>query len=310
MTDRVRRLALLALTAAIAVAFGAAAGAAAPLAAVAQPTTTAAFTPAATPSGWTLGAVAVELAAFTDGPALLGTAYRPFGTGTWLPYWGPFLVSVQGISTYEYVSWDDAPSEEAVRTFTLRIDSSPPVSFAPLGIPKGWSRKPVTVRLRAADALSGVARIEWRPVGAASWIPYAAPFAIAAQGVTTIEYRAVDNVGLEETPQKRTISIDATPPATKAFAATVKRGKKVKLVYRVNDVPAAAGARALATVQIFSGARNVKTFRPATVVTNVRTSLAWRCKLEPGTYSIRVLAEDAAGNTQSKAGGAKLTVKQ
>ncbi len=54
----------------------------------------------------------------------------------------------------------------------------------------------------------------------------------------------------------------------------------------------------------------VKTFSPVTVVTNVRTSLTWRCKLGPGAYSIKVLAEDAAGNTQSKAGGAKLTVKQ
>lgn len=282
----------------------------APAAAIAQPVTTASFQPAATASGWTLGPVTVTLGATTDAPPITGTWYQLAGSGAWTPYSAPFVVATQGIGTCRYYSADAAPyTAEEPRTFTLRVDSSPPVSFAPLGIPKGWSRDPVRVKLRAGDALSGVARIEYRISGAAAWTTYTRPFTISAPGVTTIEYRAIDNVGLEETPQSRIISIDDIPPTTKAFAATVKTGKKVKLTFQVSDRPAGS-LRALATVFIFKGARPVKAFNPVAVSTNKRASVVWRCKLDPGTYKIKVLAKDSAGNQQSKLRSAVLTVKE
>jgi hypothetical protein len=310
MIHGVRRLARLSLAAAIAAVCMAAVAGAAPGAALAQPTTTASLQPAATASGWTLGPVAVTLSAVTDTPPITGTWYRPLGASAWITYGWPFSIATQGISTYQFFSGDVAPyTGEAVKTFTVRVDSSPPVSFSPLGVPKGWSKSPVTIKLRAGDALSGVARIEYRIKGVEAWSPYTGAFTISAPGVTTIEYRAIDNVGLVEATQSRTVSIDTIPPVTKAYPAGVKSGKKVKLSFQVNDSPAGS-LRAIATVLVFRGTKKVKAFSPVAVNTNARSSVVWRCKLKPGTYKVKVLATDSAGNPQSRLRSAKLTVKE
>jgi photosystem II stability/assembly factor-like uncharacterized protein len=102
---------------------------------------------------------------------------------------------------------------------------------------------------------------------------------------------------------------DTTPPTTKAYAASVRKGAKVKLAYQVVD-PAPSCGQANVVIKIYKGAKAQKTIRvPGAVACNVKLTYAWKCTLAAGSYTLRVYATDLAGNAQSKVGSAKLTVK-
>jgi hypothetical protein len=90
----------------------------------------------------------------------------------------------------------------------------------------------------------GPAGSEYRPTGAASWTTYTAPFYIDAQGASTWEYRSGDLAGNVETAESLTVKIDSRRPTTKAYAAAVKKGKKVKLAYQVSDAQPGCGQAA------------------------------------------------------------------
>jgi acyl-homoserine lactone acylase PvdQ len=93
-------------------------------------------------------------------------------------------------------------------------------------------------------------------------------------------------------------------------AATVRKGKKATLRYRVNDGLAGCGkANATITIKTVKG-RTVKTLpvvKGAAVNTDRKASFV--CKLKPGTYYYWVAATDIAGNKGTKTASAKLTVK-
>jgi hypothetical protein len=102
---------------------------------------------------------------------------------------------------------------------------------------------------------------------------------------------------------------DVAAPTTKAFGATVKRGKNAKLTFRVGD-PAPTCGRAVVVLRILKGARVKKVLRvPGTCACNVKKSYAWKCTLPKGRYTLKVFATDLVGHRQSKVGSARLTVK-
>jgi hypothetical protein len=62
-------------------------------------------------------------------------------------------------------------------------------------------------------------------------------------------------------------------------------------------------------LRIYKGRRLKKTIAvPGTCTCNVKQTQSWKCTLRKGRYTLKVYATDLAGNTQSKAGSAKLTV--
>jgi hypothetical protein len=105
------------------------------------------------------------------------------------------------------------------------------------------------------------------------------------------------------------LGVDKTPPTTKAYPATVTRGSKAKLRYRVDDRAPSCG-QARVVLRIFKGTQVKKVLRvPYTGACNVKLSYAWRCTLPRGSYTLKVYATDLDGNAQSRVGSARLRVR-
>jgi hypothetical protein len=196
--------------------------------------------------------------------------------------------------------------------YAFVLDDSAPVttaSTAPAANPGGWNNAaPVTVTLAATDAGSGVATTEYRLAGAAAWTPYAAPFAVTGQGVSSFEYRSTDVAGHVEAAGTLDVRIDTARPTTAAYKASAVKRHKVRLSYLVNDALPGSGT-ADVTVKIFKGKALKKSFALGQQASNSKQSFKWRCTLAPGKYKLKVYATDLAGNQQSAARGAKLTVR-
>jgi hypothetical protein len=112
-----------------------------------------------------------------------------------------------------------ACGEDTVPAPTGMVDKSPPMSGINFGDPHyigtdgTMFATPVTpFEIKALDALSGVARSEYRLDGG-TWIPYK-PFTVAAEGRHFLEYRSVDNAGNVEAPRSFPFEIDSMPPET------------------------------------------------------------------------------------------------
>jgi len=195
--------------------------------------------------------------------------------------------------------------------YVFLLDGVAPVttaSFAPPANAAGWRKNWVTVTLGATDDLTGVASSAYRSQGAATWTPYTEPFQVKTQGASTWKYRSSDLAGNVETAKSFTVRIDTRKPTTKAYAAAVKKGKTVKLAYKVLDAKPGCGQAAV-TLTIYKGKKLKKTLKAGSHASNVKRSYSWLCTLAKGKYTLRVYATDIAGNVQSTVGSARLTVK-
>jgi len=89
------------------------------------------------------------------------------------------------------------------------VDIDPPVTTD--DAPSGWQNSDVTVTLTCTDTVSGCASTSWSAdngggSGTGNTI------VVSAEGVTTITYHSVDNVGHVEADNTTTVSIDKTAP--------------------------------------------------------------------------------------------------
>jgi hypothetical protein len=107
------------------------------------------------------------------------------------------------------------------------------------------------------------------------------------------------------TPTPDTIRPTVAAPAK----ASVVKGKKATLRYRVDDAePNLGTASALITIRDRRG-KVVKTLRPGAVTVNTPQRATFVCRLARGTYTFSVTATDAAGNRSSNTAVNRLTVK-
>lgn len=186
-------------------------------------------------------------------------------------------------------------------------DTGAPVTTV-TGAAGGWSPTPVRLTFTATDHGSGVDRIE-AGVDGEGLVPLAgvpATLEVAAKGVHTVTYRAVDKRGNAEPERVCTVRIDREAPLTSARAARVRHGARVSLRYRVDDVTPRASVRLV--VRSRSG-RMCATLRPGWRATGALQSSSWRATLPRGVYRLWVYAVDQAGNRQAVAGSARLTVR-
>jgi hypothetical protein len=275
------------------------------------PLTTAAVAPAANEFGWNTGPVTVNLQASDALSGVAATDYRLAGAAGWTPYTGPFSVSTPGISSWEYRSIDAAGNLEEAKTLTISIDATPPtttVRATPAANSSGWRRSAVTLSLIGHDTLSGPASTQYRLAGAPAWTTYYGPLMITRQGLSTYEFRSLDLAGNTEPAQSLALRIDSKRPTTKAFAATVRKGGRIALRYRVLDAVPGSG-KAKATLKIYAGKRVVRTLNAGSSTTNATRTYSWRCKLPRGRYTLKVYATDIAGNVQATVGSARITVR-
>ena len=129
---------------------------------------------------------------------------------------------------------------------------------------------------------------------------------VSGQGVHTVRYRSTDKDGNVEVTRTCAVRIDAVGPVTSARAASVRRGARVTLRYRVDDLTPKANVRLVVRTP---GGRQRAALKLGWRGTNAARSLSWRCTLVPGAYRVVVLATDQAGNRQATAGSARLTVR-
>ncbi|MFA4966038.1 MAG: hypothetical protein WC709_10465 [Thermoleophilia bacterium] len=182
-------------------------------------------------------------------------------------------------------------------------DTTPPVTTV-IGLDGLWHAGPVTLTFSASDDASGVQRTDTRS-GFADWVA-GDVLVVQGQGTHLVLYRSVDLVGNVEPDRSCTVKIDGAGPRTTAWETSVRRGARASLRYRVNDLTPTASVRLV--IRTRAGAVR-KVFRLGPRVTGTPLVYRFRCYLARGVYRYTVYATDEAGNRQSLAGRARLTVK-
>ena len=91
-------------------------------------------------------------------------------------------------------------------------DLTPPLTIAS-GLPSGLTSQTVIVSLSGVDEVSGLGSL-WYRIGSGPVIVYVSPFAIPWEGVTSLEYWAMDVAGNVEPAHTASVTIDRTGPVT------------------------------------------------------------------------------------------------
>ncbi|TFF95131.1 hypothetical protein EU546_03835, partial [Candidatus Thorarchaeota archaeon] len=135
---------------------------------------------------------------------------------TWTTYSQPFNITTEGENTVYYRAADIAGNVEPIRSTSVPIDTTPPLTTIQLegeSNGNGWFISDVNVTLSATDDISGVAATAYSFDGN-TWIDYHMPFEVSAPGLTTIYYNSTDVAGNTEDTKMIEIRIDGTPPQT------------------------------------------------------------------------------------------------
>lgn len=257
---------------------------------------------AITPPGAAPVQGALHTVDFGSVDAALPFEYDP---ATWLApsfHWG----NVEGTGWVWSGGKDDRRIEvyTGYQTRTVRLDVTAPVVTATAPDPDVWQAFPATVVFSGTDAGAGYAYTEWSTNGV-DWTR-GETAAVGGDGVVTISYRGVDDVGLISATQTLVVRVASTPPTVAAADASVKRGRKATLRFSVTAVTPAAQV----VIEIRSrNGKTLSTHRYADVPTNAKVSRSFRVGLKKGKYAIRIGAVDEAGNVQSRRGAATLTVR-
>lgn len=143
-----------------------------------------------------------------------------------------------------------------VQSGTVRVDTAQPVSRAAYDETR-------SVTIRAADATSGVDRIELR-VGDGPWTTYDGSFVVQGQDQVTVEYRAVDVAGSVEQANRLVVpaagaSLVRTAVVAAAPEGPVKYGAAVPLSIKVTAVDGVPSG----TVRVLSGGQELAAATPA-----------------------------------------------
>jgi hypothetical protein len=131
---------------------------------------------------------------------------------------------------------------------------------------------------------------------------------VSAEGSHRFQYFASCAGAAEAAHAAGYVNVDKTKPVTTAYGASVKKGKSVKLGFKVSDAAPGCG-QARAILKISLGKKVKKTLKPPACATNAKQTFSWKAALAKGRYTIMVYATDVAGNAQSKVGSAKLKIK-
>ena len=174
--------------------------------------------------GWYDGTVTVTVT-MDDGPGagVAATSFRIDG-GPWTtipissPLPGPvaFTVDAAGAHVVEYRSEDREGNVEVIRSLSLKIDRTPPVTAALINGAAPVARYAGGARVafaRADGAGSGAVSTEYR-VGGGAWTPYAGAFDLTALGAYRVDFRSRDLVGNVELYRSIAFEVVAAPLAT------------------------------------------------------------------------------------------------
>ncbi len=169
-------------------------------------------------SSWHSRPVTLTLSARDDRSGVLGTFMIVNGEGP-LPYHGPFQIGEDGVNSVGFWSIDTAGNVEPAVWIKIKVSTKRPATNVRLSgttqPTSAWRSGPVTVSLEPTSAAVPVASTYFR-VGDSAPITYTAPFAIATEGTTTVDFWSVDAEGTAEATQSLQVFIDGTAPLTSA----------------------------------------------------------------------------------------------
>ncbi len=194
----------------------------------------------------------------------------------------------------------------------VRADDVAPVTVVS-GLKGTWHGATTRFTLVATDVGLGVEWTYYRfgqlgglKDGPAVVIP--APKDHSNDGMHTVVFYSVDKVDNLEAPKSVQVGIDTRPPVTYVTGARVARGGTLRPKYRISDITSPRARDARLTVSTAAGKVVWRCDLGQPVTRTWRTGGAWRVTLPKGTYRMRVLAHDLAGNAQSGTRSGTLTV--
>lgn len=183
------------------------------------PITTSDINPVA-PNGknnWYISNVTVTLIA-TDNHSEVNATYYRIDEDTWFTYTSPFIISQNGEHTVYYYSIDTQGNEEEEKSFSVKIDKSPPETmcsltpYSPNG-KNGWYTENVQVMLSVSDGgISGI-NGTWYRIDDTVWQRYMGLLTLQDDGNHILEYFSEDIAGNNEIPNQVQIKIDSTQPS-------------------------------------------------------------------------------------------------
>ncbi len=155
-----------------------------------------------------------------EGSDIANTYYRvyrvdamppPFDSGT------AFQISGDdGEYTIEYYSTDNAGNEETPKTKSVILDNTPPVTTKTVGSPSfdNFVTSATQFSLDASDGGAGVDGTYYR-INGGPWTLYLSSFTLSgSDGVYTIEFYSIDNLGNTEIVHSQTHTLDNTAPSS------------------------------------------------------------------------------------------------
>ena len=241
-------------------------------------------------SGWWTSAPVPVTATATDGSGVESVETSLDG-GAWSATSGAsHTVPVSGDGTHSIAAraLDTTGNWSATASTEVRIDTTDPVSRAT------YAATDRRITIRAADATSGVSRIETR-IGTGAWTTYVGPVAIG-QAATTVAYRAVDAAGNLESTNTLVVPAaggELAPSALAASSVDVARvGATVPVLVRV----AGDGAVPTGTVRVVAGDRLVASGQ---LVDGRLRLLVDTADLGVGAHTLRVLYDGSSRHAAS-----------
>jgi|GEM_PF-863512 len=179
------------------------------------------------------------------------------------------------------------------------------------GRTKGWQKRPVKLTFAGQPGPYGiaVAYTEYR-LGDGEWVRGSA-VTIRRQGVTRVEYRAVDiHANVQEPPGHCAVRVDTRRPRVQLRSGPAgPAGSAAWLKYRVRDHVPGCGRALVRLVVVDASGRALTRSSTRQVKTNAWHKLRISTRsLSPGTYVVVVRAMDLARNFQRGVTRTTLTV--
>jgi hypothetical protein len=208
----------------------------------------------------------------------------------------------------EYRSTDAAGNAEDVKSLTVKVDRTAPVTTAstdpatPNGT-NGWFTTAVNVALA-----TGTDEATEYKVGTGDWTTYTAPLELSADGTYTVGYRSTDKAGNVEKERSLTVKVDRTAPTVACSVLNPANGQiwppngrmiEVTTGVKVTDATSGSAGFVLAAVTSDEGdaAKLTDRWSIGTPDTAGRVKAE---RLDTGdgrVYGLRYVAKDQAGNT-------------
>jgi hypothetical protein len=158
-------------------------------------------------NGWYTSDVSVALSGTDATSGIDAASYRyQVNGGAWQP---GALLNLTSDGVYNInISASDLAGNAGTRAATIRLDKTPP-TLSVSAPPGAWLNAASTVSANAADAMSGLAGVEYR-VGNGAWQP-GDQVNLNSEGIYNLEFRATDQAGLTAS-RTATLRVDLTPP--------------------------------------------------------------------------------------------------